>query len=707
MKKLTFIILSLLLSVMMIQSFASYEASHWTLSQDGYYYYNQPITITDTSSSTMIDDRSITESTNTGYPYSAVQPIMHSFNHGEWQYQLEGSTPYMVKATAYLRVVAINNGNGTYTNKIYCGNYYDDRMFEVTGTLGTPIDLRLRYKADDLLEDTGQDLNAVWHHTLGDRVYVYGRYRYDIAGDSVDGNLPGNYGVGETDSANHYLTPVVAANSGIRPATYHAIKNPDPETFNTLTMVERKNNQETIIYQGASNQVVLKFQATLGMTLIGVNYVGSSMHEVSSQDPASLKIYWEHAEDQGTVDLNDWPTTTGNPYTNTAGERGFVDFTVNEDTHVVDLAMTYQGSIYNDQLTVEDISFLTDIVTANYYTDDSQQFIYITYDHADILRSDYSDLEGNQWRGFAIWNLTTNEISVIKKVIVKTYLVVDENHDAYAYFYTPNVIMDELLSVTISYRYRWLDYFGNYSAWEAPELVTLEADESSVSVTTWETKLLTTSMVLTGPTGLWLSLVSDDPPTWPLLLSGGLTTAVYLAFNQNITGYRHIDIDQIDNTPNLSASFIDEIETTLDVTIDQSANSPKKLYLGQYQQTMKQRVDFDAESFNYVELVWRTDGTVYILDDEQIITETPDFDYGGDDQDVGFDVWGWILSQIVLAYETSPQVFWIIGGVLLLISLPTIVMVVKGVKKGTKTLFTPLGIGIVLLIGLAVWILTG
>ncbi len=732
-KIITFItFLSLLLLVVSFgpSSFAA-DYTNWTL--DGDYYYYDTITTPSTLTQGMVI--ADIESPNGQPIYYKLADNTHYITENlmddDGWIKTRSELDYDIPLLPSLKITA--NYSEYYEEWWLTVNGQEyvkaDEMFILTESTSL-VDLDIRVSASTMIEDptpiisTGYSaldlpVYGIWHRELSERVYAYLRYARDanIVSSNEDGDPY------ETNATNHYINSVssTAEDNWLQPGqtetVIYTLNNPDSEVYNSFKLVKSDSITETTMYSGAATTLTVEityYPVSVDDHIYLDFYVDDILiASLNGEDSADkIKAYWETIDEYVPINpgdpvlIDDLPNTTGNPY-NINGEWGYVTYTVNHATHEVLLSVVYDGVNYAlDPIILENIEFLVEDNTASYYTYNNEQYIYFSYDDIDVLRrSQYTEQSGYQWGGYAVWNLTQSEVSVLKKVTVKTYVSVDENHDAFAYFYTPDVIMDHLMSVTVSFRYRWGNLFDEgYSDWEDPELVTLQDDQQTTSITTWEQALFTTSVAATVATATWMSYAiaaSASPPLWPLLVVGGLTAGIATAFGDNITGFRLESFDQIEQEPSISPTLLDELESVYGASINLSINSPKKLYLGQYQKAWSSGVDFDADTFNYVELVWKTNGDVYVMSDNEIITEIPTFDYPETSDPDTSNILGNIISSL-------GAWFYVIIVVLIVILIGAIAKPFSNGLSSIKRLVTNhFGVIIFALLLIAIILLTG
>ena len=473
-----------------------------------------------------------------------------------------------------------------------------------------------------LVPEPAEDETGLWHVETLDRAYVYLRY-YKAYIPGVGGQYQ------STNPTNHYTynTMYINGSNAISFFADETISNPDPATYNYFRIHALSGGVETIEFDGIVDDLVMFAGGGAGYQFVFYDQDGRLLHVAPQGD--SFKMYWYTVSVESGASIEDLPDTTGNMIDEIDEAMGYLSIeSINESTRAVEFLVLYNSIAYEITLYLEDISFLADVDHGFYYTYEEEQFFYFSYSSFDIFTdSTYTEEKGIDWKGFTIWNLTTDQVSQINKVFVLTHLVEDANHDVYAYFYTPNVIMDELISVTVSFRYRFEKIFGGYTAWEYPDPIILEKDATTASLTTWETSLYAGSAAAVSALAA-LTIVAV-PVIWPALVVSGIAVGIiYGTLGPSITGIRVEDISEIER-PTLSGAFVALLEEEWDITIDSVNNSPHKLFLGQYQKAFTNGIDLEGLAndgdYSYSEIIWRRDTQQYVATFDEIITANPTF----------------------------------------------------------------------------------
>ncbi len=354
-----------------------------------------------------------------------------------------------------------------------------------------------------------------------------------------------------------------------------------------------------------------------------------------------VKMYWEQVEvaeeiDPGTsVEIGEepWialPETSGSPV-NPLGEWGTVtDIEVvnqNISFNIDYLSTTYPVSSF----TVEgDLDFINKANDILYYTDPNtgDRILYFnfgeTMDSAILAGRTFSDVE--VWKGEALWNLTRNEIKVTDVQTVYNYIPeADEDGNVYSYFYMPDVPMDDLISVSavLAYRY-WDDGFLPWNELEPGEIqyknvAAVRGEITSVNPT-WVEDTYTTAYLAGGfTTGVMIAASSVIPVYGWIVPIACFVTAGVLTVG-DINEWFAYDVEQITHVIP-SASLANEINTYISETSesDQFTVDTDKLYkLHLATLTEGDEVEIMSELSNVTQVVWETDGVIYVLNEENI-----------------------------------------------------------------------------------------
>jgi len=345
------------------------------------------------------------------------------------------------------------------------------------------------------------------------------------------------------------------------------------------------------------------------------------------------------------------PFTTGNPFTE-GGHFGKVDFLYNNGTNTFYMDLEYFGNyqVELSGLVFSSTDFLENVENAYYYTIGTERFIIFYYQEDMELLLTEIDVLTKQWSGFAIWNMTTGEVVTTNRAWVLTYFyrdVNDPNMDIYAYFYMPNIPVDDLLSVSLVMHYRY--YYHSFpfewgtqkveQVWSKTAMTLQKGVSQLGGLPTWVKEVYTGSGVALAA-GTILSIIPGTQPIGlALLLTGGIlmSFATFGALDYIISG----GIDEIVYVAQPTQTMRNNIEAHYSLlagtSITVNPGDPLyRLYLGRYNKTNPTFYPNDVEicynsntqacdeyqEFKYTEIVWVTDGEIYSIHEPYIDSQS-------------------------------------------------------------------------------------
>lgn len=307
--------------------------------------------------------------------------------------------------------------------------------------------------------------------------------------------------------------------------------------------------------------------------------------------------------------ISDLPDTLGNPYSE--GETGTATFSYVNGNFEAEIM--YEGNAYNIQKLnagFSSSSFLSNVASVSYYSIDGDKYLQFNYAGSPNVLLNATGQATNHWSGFGLWNLTKNQISITQRALVLTYINMDKStRDAFAYMYMPTVVMDDLMSVSVVFNYRYLYPFGLYGKWQDGARVLERGVESLGGVPQDVLNLYSLSGVALGAGAIIPVL------RWPLLITGGIlfSVASYKAIDHLLTGA----IEEIEPV-SASQTFrleLNEYYTKLagrPINVG-TAQQVYKLYLGKFSALGSIDAEIDNDTYKYTEITWVTDGEVYSL----------------------------------------------------------------------------------------------
>ncbi len=380
-----------------------------------------------------------------------------------------------------------------------------------------------------------------------------------------------------------------------------------------------------------------------------------------------VRMYWEKSDTAEEIDPgatnNPWevlPVTTGSPI-NPMGDWGTVS-DINIENQSISFNIIYSGTEYPVlPFSVNgDLSFVNESNDVLYYSDPitGDKMLYFnfgdTLDSAILTASSFSDV--TVWKGEALWNLTQNEIKVTDVLTVYNYIPnVDADGNVYSYFYMPDVPLDNLISVSaiLAYRY-WDDGFLGIGELEPGEI-----QYKTVAAVRGETTSVNPSWVEDTYKGAYitsalfgLGAVSGVVPGYGWVVAGAAFLVGGVLQVSDVNEWFAYDVEQIEHVipgvalTNEINSYITEISGNDTFTAD--TDKLYKLHFATLNEN--DEVQIMNELSNVTQVVWETDGEIYVLNQENI--ENPD--WGGP---------GTLIPQDSIGNDDLEMIIWIGAGV--------------------------------------------
>lgn len=342
---------------------------------------------------------------------------------------------------------------------------------------------------------------------------------------------------------------------------------------------------------------------------------------------------FEIPEENELSQISDLPTTTGNPMVE-SGRYGIVNFSKTDDG--VYFKVSYLGNEKFIKSYFADDHFLNHVQSANYYTYQGQRYMMFFYGDGNpyLLEADVQ-----HWNNFSVWNMTTNEMITTNKLWVLTYVVVnteynplsdneDDRHQLKAYYYTPTIPTEDLLSVSLTFDYQtatrgWLGLGTKKWGEVKTQAILLEKDAQNLSnhVPQWTYDLYYTS-ILSITAGTILTLIPGTQPIGiGLLIAGsGLAGAAALgqlsaAYTGNVNDIERVYPDtDFKAELDLNYSYL----AGMPINMDAEKNGLYKLNLGSFTGPGVVDVRPIQDTYKYAEITFITRGTVYTLTTDEI-----------------------------------------------------------------------------------------
>ena len=320
-------------------------------------------------------------------------------------------------------------------------------------------------------------------------------------------------------------------------------------------------------------------------------------------------------EDQYNT-VADLPNTLGSVFSETM-DMGYANVNLNGLNMV--LTVSYKNQHYYMQYSFQpgtDTSIFNDR-EAFYYTHEGEKFVVFNQGNYSMFTA--QNVKTQTFIPFTVWNLTTNEIETFDRFNVYLYSKKEDANNAYAYFYVDEFIIDNLLSVSLAFKYRYNYMIGNQGQWQEVYKV-LEADKEYFGDTTsWQFDLLHNATNALNVAN-WLT------GNFPMLLIG--TAGLHLAGQTDLVQQGKVmEIESVVPTTALK----NEIEAAYKrgysdfTTIDPNLTL-FKLHLGQYNKEWSTGIEIDTEyslenqqkGINIIQFTYSTQGQLYTVEGKNI-----------------------------------------------------------------------------------------
>lgn len=307
-----------------------------------------------------------------------------------------------------------------------------------------------------------------------------------------------------------------------------------------------------------------------------------------------------------------------------------------------------------------DMSIFSNTNESYYYTIGDEKFILINHANESMFTS--KNITKQNWINYTIWNLTTNEINTFDRYNTYIYVRNESANNVYAYFYVDNFVMDQLLSVSLAFRYQYKYMIGNPGEWQEVNTI-LEAGVSQhFDPTSWQADFLAGAAVVTG-IGAMIPAIR-----WPVLLVGTVAS-IWVGSTINTNPFQFGAIEQIQQahlTVNeLSLVNQELIKADPDFAGISNQLNLYKLHLGQYNKPFATGIDIDNDyslennhkGINIIQFTYMTQGQIYTIDGKDI---NPPVFVEGDG--VGDNTPGTVPGELI------PILIGLVIGVLIIIS---------------------------------------
>lgn len=477
--------------------------------------------------------------------------------------------------------------------------YLNDELV-VSGTQGmygdNQIIIDFRYK--EIVQETGpEEPGAVWTTKEDGYTYFTGSFA-----QNQDTNLL-------IDNIQYNIIEYAVANETV-----------DDSSANWKLINIDNNNRLVVrnIAQGySSRNVLLVIAGSIEKQIAQATKALLSDGTVISDQ---LRIRYKQIEMSDTTSVEMLPETRTSIFDNNMN-MGTVRF-IRTGLNLI-VAINYDGLTYYLSYTFDanqDMSIFNNSFEIYYYTHENEKFILINQGDESMFTS--SDVKKQTFIPYTAWNLTTNEFEKIERFNTYIYTQKETGNNVYAYFYVDDFIIDELLSVSLGFKYRYNNTFGGYGDW-VEEYQLLEAGETNeVSMVTWQGKVLSTTALATS-IGAFIPAVR-----WPVLAVGTAVMAVVgTQTDTNPFSIRNVDQIQVaDVDSNLKQKITEAyMKYNKDFTLEPNLKT-FKLHLGQYDKAFTKGIEIDdtysimdeQKGVNIIQFTYRTDGRVYSIAGDNI-----------------------------------------------------------------------------------------
>lgn len=328
-----------------------------------------------------------------------------------------------------------------------------------------------------------------------------------------------------------------------------------------------------------------------------------------------------------------------------------------------------------------DMSIFNNDFLSYYYVQDDTKFILINHGNQSMFNA--QNIRNQTWIDYSIWNLETNEIMTYERFNVYMYSKMEEASNVYAYFYVDEFIIDRLLTVSLSWKWRYIPFFGNPGSYK------------------YETKVLEAGVTeLPADSTHWMfdwAFIDDFDDILPTIFFPGLfigTTASAYISNEVVKG----PISQIEKLTSPSSALLSELnqayaEAYPDYEITVSNESLYKLYLGQYNAWGNSGIEFDRtfnevgnqEGINVIQFTYVTEGELYTIEGEDIdVVFVPGPRTDGQSPNFNFDwlsipVYVWIILGVIAIALIFPILEKFLGSVQRMFKRPILLIVIAAI----------------------------
>lgn len=323
-----------------------------------------------------------------------------------------------------------------------------------------------------------------------------------------------------------------------------------------------------------------------------------------------------------THTVADLPETSGSIFTQQMN-MGRVYFQPNSLN--LNLAVYYNGQSYYLNFGFApntDMTVFNNTYESFYYTHEGQKFIVINHGDTSMFLPDGSK---DTFVPYTIWNLNTNELQTINRFSTYLYSKKEAANNVYAYFYVDEFVIDNLLSISLAYKYRYNFLIGDGDWHDQYVYLENNVNATGLSPTAWQFD------VMTGTAAAMLAGSQIPVLRWPILAFGTAVMAtVGSTVDEQIIEFGNIE--QIQKITSLNTDLENELLQAFnkaDTNFDDFNNPVFKLHLGQFNALFSTGIEIDQEysvvdgqkGINIIQFTYQTKGQVYTIDGSNINVE--------------------------------------------------------------------------------------
>lgn len=448
------------------------------------------------------------------------------------------------------------------------------------------------------------------------------------------------------------------------------IWNPNPSLYTIFIIEMRVNENYEVVYYSYDHEFDT-IDVNAGSNSIIIQS-GENNYQYELIPNERYKIYWSTSITFANQTVSQLPSTTGSPYKN--GSYGVVEVNL-EAENAVDIRIIYNNNIYElSRKFFLDITPFQNVVKAYYWTDGNDKFISMTYEDKDPVYLPKLGIQANTWTDTVTWNLVTNEIRSVNKVIVYAYHGQESNNNLYTYIYIPNDIFDDIISVTAGFSY-YYEYFGGLARSNSEYINKTITKSTGTTTLPWEEKLYLNTIAAVN------------------ILVNPIYTIGSLLYTE--TSWSEGTYEQIEDVQFPSISLVEKMQTAWlnkynqNVVINTTDNKLYKLNWGQFNKfgTTKVVVEelppTDPRNFLFAEIVLVKDGSVVVLEGIDIILRSA-FDESVRPTPQKPSIWD-MLKDLLLEY------WWLVAIIVFVLFFNVIVGFVGSLSKLIAVLSTKNG----------------